>query len=60
MSKSGNSHLYGAQISVLNKQQAERLGIKPSRKAINVVGVTAAVEKFPLAQTQLWLPERRG
>ncbi|KAK4816905.1 hypothetical protein QYF61_024915 [Mycteria americana] len=46
----------GAQISVLNKQQANELGIKPSRKAINIIGVTGAAERCPLARTQFWLP----
>lgn len=45
----------GAQISVLNKYQAGKLGIKPSRKAINITGVTGVAETFPLPPTQLWL-----
>lgn len=46
----------GAQISVLNRRQADKLGIKPSRKAINIVGVTAVAERCPLARTHLLLP----
>lgn len=45
-----------AQISVLNKYRAEKLGIKPSRKAINIMGETDVAETFPLPPTQLWLP----
>ena len=46
----------GAQIRVLNRQQADELGIKPSRKTINILGVTGVAEKRPIARTQLWLP----
>ena len=46
----------GAQIRVLNRQQADELGIKPSRKTINILGVTGVAEKRPIARTQLRLP----
>ena len=46
----------GTQISVLNEQQASELGIRPSRKAINIRGVIGATEKCPITWTQLWLP----
>ena len=46
----------GAQISVLNERQASELAIKPLRKAINIIGVTGAAEKCPIAQAQFWLP----
>lgn len=49
----------GAQISVLNKWQADALGIKPSKKAINIVRVTEVAERCPLVRTPLWLPGER-
>lgn len=46
----------GAQISVLNKQQGDELGIKISRKPINIIGVKDEAERCTLAPTQFWLP----
>lgn len=42
----------GALICLLNKQQADELGIRPS-------GKTGAAENCPTARTQLWLPGER-
>lgn len=46
-------------MSVFNKEQAEELGINPSRKAVGTVRVTGVAE-CPLARTQLWVAGKKG
>lgn len=46
----------GNQISVLHNQRTEQLGIKRSRKDVNIKGVMGTAEKCPIARTQFWVP----
>lgn len=46
----------GAQISVLNEQEAKYLGILSSQKKIKIHGVTGAPGLCHLTQRKLWLP----
>lgn len=47
----------GAQISMLNAQQAKDLGIQPSHKRIKISGVTGIPSVCHLATAKLWLPD---
>jgi len=46
----------GAQISVITKETATSLNVKPGRRKVKFTGIDGVIRKCPTAKITLWLP----
>jgi len=46
----------GAQISVITKETATCLNVKPGRRKVKFTGIDGVIRKCPTAKITLWLP----